>query len=114
VAAVAEGQPVTVAIRPEDLRISGDGPVGSSGTAGEQAVGEAVAEVVEYHGRVLHVEAVTAHGDRLHLTATRPVRPGDVLRLAAAPRRALVFPRQDPLPQEALLPEEAPMPEEAP
>jgi putative spermidine/putrescine transport system ATP-binding protein len=101
-APIAQGQPVTVAIRPEDLRIVGDGP------AGEQAVGEAVAEVVEYHGRVLHVEAVTAHGDRLHLTASQPVRPGDVLRLAAAPERALIFPGEAPSPEGTLLPEEAP------
>jgi putative spermidine/putrescine transport system ATP-binding protein len=90
----ADGQPVTVAIRPEDLRIAGDGPAG--GSASEDVIGEAVAEVVEYHGRVLHVEAVTAHGDRLHLTASQPVRPGDVLRLAAAPQRALMFPREAP------------------
>jgi len=28
----------------------------------------------------------------LHLTASQPVSPGDVLRLAAAPQRVLVFP----------------------
>jgi putative spermidine/putrescine transport system ATP-binding protein len=88
-APIAQGQPVTVAIRPEDLHIAG-------GAAGDEVIGEAVAEVVEYHGRVLHVEAVTAHGDRLHLTAAQPVRPGDVLRLAAAPQRVLMFPREAP------------------
>jgi putative spermidine/putrescine transport system ATP-binding protein len=85
--AAAHGRPVTVAIRPEDLHVAVDG---------EQAVGEAVAEVVEYHGRILHIEAVTAHGDRLHLTTAQPVRPGDVLRLTAAAQRALVFPREAP------------------
>ena len=103
-AAAAEGQPVTVAIRPEDLHVAGD----AGQAAGEQAVGEAVAEVVEYHGRVLHVQAVTAHGDRLHLTAAQPVRPGDVLRLSAAAERALVFPREAPLPPEPPAPQEAP------
>ena len=103
-ASVADGQPVTVAIRPEDLHIAGD----REQAAGEQAVGEAVAEVVEYHGRILHVEAMTAHGDRLHLTAAQPVRPGDVLRLAAAAERALVFPGEAPVPSEAPVPEEAP------
>jgi putative spermidine/putrescine transport system ATP-binding protein len=64
--------------------------------------------VVEYHGRVLHVQAVTAHGDRLHLTAAQPVRPGDALRLSAAAERALVFPREAPLPPEPPAPQEAP------
>ena len=59
---------------------------------GTAVVGEAVAEVVEYHGRTLHVEAVTAEGDRLHLRTSRPVHPGDALRVAAAPERALIFP----------------------
>jgi putative spermidine/putrescine transport system ATP-binding protein len=102
-ASLTQGQPVTVAIRPEDLHIAG----GPAGSPGEGVIGEAVAEVVEYHGRVLHVEAVTGHGDRLHLTASQPVRPGDVLQLVAAPERALVFPGQAPLSGEAL-PEGAP------
>jgi putative spermidine/putrescine transport system ATP-binding protein len=76
------GQPVTVAIRPEDLHIAADG---------ETAVTEAVAEVVEYHGRTLHVEAVTGHGDRLYLRTSEPVRPGDALRVATAQARALIF-----------------------
>jgi putative spermidine/putrescine transport system ATP-binding protein len=54
-------------------------------------VGTAVAEVVEYHGRVLHVEAVTAQGDRLHLRTSQPARPGDPLRVTVAPERALIF-----------------------
>jgi putative spermidine/putrescine transport system ATP-binding protein len=86
--ALAEGQPVIVAIRPEDLHVAGD----AQATGDEAVAGEAVAEVVEYHGRTLHVEAVTAQGDRLHLRTSRPVRPGDALRVAAAPERALIFP----------------------
>jgi putative spermidine/putrescine transport system ATP-binding protein len=86
-AAIAEGQPVTVAIRPEDLHVAADG---------EQAVAEAVAEVVEYHGRTLHVQAVTAAGDRLYLTGSALVHPGDALRVAAAPGRALIFPAEKP------------------
>ena len=78
---------MTVAIRPEDLHVAADG---------EQAVTEAAAEVVEYHGRVLHVQAVTAAGDRLHLTASALVQPGDALRVAAAPGRALIFPAETP------------------
>jgi putative spermidine/putrescine transport system ATP-binding protein len=54
-------------------------------------VGEAVAEVVEYHGRALHVQAATAQGDHLHLRTSQPVHPGDPLRVAVAPQRALIF-----------------------
>ena len=51
---------------------------------------------MEYHGRTLHVEAITASGDRLHLRTARPVRPGDALRVAAAPERALIFTEEAP------------------
>jgi putative spermidine/putrescine transport system ATP-binding protein len=81
-----EGEGVVVAVRPEDLRIAEEG---------EQAVCEAVAEIVEYHGRVLHVEAVTRAGDRLHLKARQEVRPGDTVSVAVDPERALVFPAPD-------------------
>ena len=80
---LTSGQPVIVAIRPEDLRIA---------ESDEQALGEAVAEVVEYHGRVLHVEAVTREGDRIHLKSSGQVRPGDVLSVAVDAERALFFP----------------------
>ena len=80
---LTQGQSVTVAIRPEDLRIA---------EADEQALGEAVAEVVEYHGRVLHVEALTREGDRIHLKSSGQVRPGDVLSVAVDAERALFFP----------------------
>jgi putative spermidine/putrescine transport system ATP-binding protein len=89
---LAGGQPVIVAIRSEDLHVAGDGQAAARAAAAEAVVGEAVAEVVEYHGRTLHVEAITAEGDRLHLRTSRPVRPGDALRVAVAPGRALIFP----------------------
>jgi len=79
----AAGRQVLVAIRPEDLRVAAEG---------ESAIGEAVAEIVEYHGRVLHVEAATDQGRRLHLKAHETVRPGDRLRVAVDAERALVFP----------------------
>jgi putative spermidine/putrescine transport system ATP-binding protein len=81
--APSAGDAVHVAIRPEDLRVAAEG---------ESAVCEAVAEIVEYHGRVLHVEAATVEGQRLHLKASEPVRPGDVLRVAVDADRALIFP----------------------
>jgi putative spermidine/putrescine transport system ATP-binding protein len=104
----AEGRPVIVAIRPEDLHVVADGDPAASGAVSRGAisrdavpleagadgaviVGEAIAEVVEYHGRALHVQAVTAQGDRLHLRTSQPVRPGDPLRVAVAPQRALIF-----------------------
>jgi putative spermidine/putrescine transport system ATP-binding protein len=96
--APAAGQPVIVAIRPEDLHVVADSDPAASGAVSREAVadrvtvvGEAVAEVVEYHGRVLHVEAVTAQGDRLYLRTSQPVRPGDPLRVTVAPERALIF-----------------------
>ena len=76
------GDQALVAIRPEDLHVAAEG---------ETSVGEATAEIVEYHGRVLHVEAATSEGRRLHLKAHEPVRPGDRLRVAVAAERALVF-----------------------
>ncbi|WP_181808027.1 ABC transporter ATP-binding protein [Streptomyces shenzhenensis] len=79
---LSPGDEVVVAVRPEDLRLA---------EAHEQAVTEAVAEIVEYHGRVLHVEAVTRAGDRLYLKTGRQVRPGDTVTVAVAPERALVF-----------------------
>ncbi|MFG1811349.1 ABC transporter ATP-binding protein [Streptomyces sp. NPDC049040] len=82
-AQVREGEAVTVAVRPEDVRIAGQG---------DQPVAEATAEVVEYHGRVLHVEAVTREGDRIHLRARGEVRPGDAFTVAVDADRALVFP----------------------
>jgi putative spermidine/putrescine transport system ATP-binding protein len=53
-----------------------------------------VAEIVEYHGRVLHVEAVTPEGDRIHLRARGEIRPGDALAIAVHADRALFFPAQ--------------------
>jgi putative spermidine/putrescine transport system ATP-binding protein len=77
-----DGEQVLVAIRPEDLRVAAEG---------ETWICEAVAEIVEYHGRVLHVEAATREGQRLHLKAPQAVRPGDVLTVAVDADRALVF-----------------------
>ncbi|NUS12198.1 MAG: ABC transporter ATP-binding protein [Streptomyces sp.] len=81
-ARVAEGQEITVAIRPEDVRAAEEG---------EQPVAEVVAEVVEYHGRTLHVEAVTSGGDRIHLGARGGIRPGDAFAVTVDADRALLF-----------------------
>jgi len=76
------GSTVQVAIRPEDLRIASDGADG---------VFEAVAEVVEYHGREFQVDALTRSGQRVHLRTGQRVAPGDQLPLTVDPQRALVF-----------------------
>jgi putative spermidine/putrescine transport system ATP-binding protein len=81
-AVTAVGAAVRVAIRPEDVRIATDGA---------DCVFEAVAEVVEYHGRQFQVDALTRAGHRVHLRTPERVAPGDTLSLTVEPRRALVF-----------------------
>jgi putative spermidine/putrescine transport system ATP-binding protein len=76
------GAPVQVAIRPEDVKIAADGA---------DSVFEAVAEVVEYHGREFQVDALTRAGHRVHLRTPERIAPGDALSLTVDPRRALVF-----------------------
>jgi len=82
VGAVAPGDLVLAAARPEDLRIAGDGV-------------PATVEVVEYQGREVAVEARTAAGTALFLrSAVRPT-PGEAIRVTVDPGRLLVFPRDD-------------------
>ncbi|HTJ67396.1 MAG TPA: ABC transporter ATP-binding protein [Actinospica sp.] len=82
---VTEDADVQVAIRPEDLKIAAEGA---------EAAFEAVAEVVEYHGREFQVDALTRSGKRVHLRTPERVAPGDQLALTVDPRRALVFPME--------------------
>ncbi|MFC8453447.1 ABC transporter ATP-binding protein [Kitasatospora sp. NPDC057223] len=78
------GEQAVVAIRPEDIHLAQDGG---------RADVEAIAEIVEYHGRQFHVEALTREGDRIHFTTTASVRPHDALSLTIPAERALVFPQ---------------------
>jgi putative spermidine/putrescine transport system ATP-binding protein len=78
----ATGAAVTVAVRPEDVKVVDQGGF------------DAVAEVVEYHGRGYHVDALTPAGDRIHLRTEVRVAPGDPLRLVVAPERTLIFPAE--------------------
>jgi putative spermidine/putrescine transport system ATP-binding protein len=101
---ITQGSTVQVAVRPEDVRIVGEGGdagvgAGKAGAVGSDtdisersAVFEAVAEIVEYHGRGFHIDALTSAGDRVHLRTDVRVAPGDPLRLTAPPDRVLVFP----------------------
>ena len=82
---VSQGSTVQVAVRPEDLKIAADG------VRGTDVAFEAVAEVVEYHGREFQVDALTGSGIRVHLRTPERVAPGDRLALTADPRRVLVF-----------------------
>ena len=76
------GAEVTVAIRPEDLVL---------GSAEDPNAIEVVAEVVEYHGRELSVQARTATDSVLHLKTAEPVAAGARLALTARPDRVLVY-----------------------
>ncbi|GJF33603.1 ABC transporter ATP-binding protein [Kitasatospora sp. NE20-6] len=76
------GDEVVVAIRPEDIHLAQDGG---------RADVEAVAEIVEYHGRQFHVEALTREGDRIHFTTAASVRPHDTVALTIPAERAMVF-----------------------
>ena len=82
--AVAVGERVKVAVRPEDVVVA-------SGGAGENRV-EATVEVVEYQGRELAVEARTGGGRALHVRTGHRLAPGDAVTLAVAPERLLVYP----------------------
>jgi putative spermidine/putrescine transport system ATP-binding protein len=78
----APGSPVTVAIRPEDLRI---GPGAAASTI------KAVAEIVEYHGRELSVRTRTSGGAVLHVKTPEPVVAGETVTLTVPPERVLVY-----------------------
>ncbi|MEV8066825.1 ABC transporter ATP-binding protein [Streptomyces sp. NPDC085995] len=80
---VVAGDTVSVAIRPEDL-VVGPGATGNSVRA--------VAEVVEYHGRELSVQARSGQDGVLHLKTNEPVMAGAALDLGVAPERVLVYP----------------------
>ncbi|WP_211244288.1 ABC transporter ATP-binding protein [Actinospica robiniae] len=79
---LASGAGVTVAVRPEDLTI---------GAESDPNAIKAVAEVVEFHGRELSVQARTAAGGVLHLKTDLPVVAGSTLALTARPDRVLVY-----------------------
>ena len=75
----AVGGQVIVAIRPDDLRPTADGPI------------SAKVEIAEYHGRDFYAVARSADGTDLYFRSEQRLSAGDVVRLAAAPSRVLVY-----------------------
>ncbi len=69
-----------VAIRPDDMHLTGDGPL------------TATVDIAEYHGRDFSVVARLADGADLYFRSTERVMPGEVVRLDVAPERVLVYP----------------------
>ncbi len=69
-----------VAIRPEDLVPTPDGPIA------------ATVEITEYHGRDYYAVLRGADGSALYCRSPVPVRAGETVRLAARPDRVLVYP----------------------
>ncbi len=69
------------AIRPEDLDVDGPGPNRI----------EATAEVVEYHGREVLIEALLRGGERVYLRTAHRVAPGDSVTITVPPERVLIY-----------------------
>ncbi|WP_329475676.1 ABC transporter ATP-binding protein [Kribbella sp. NBC_01484] len=76
---VAAGDDVIAAVRPEDVKLGGEGLKG-------------LVEVVEYQGRERAVEVVLEDDVRLHLRTEQQVGAGEQVALAVTPGRLLVYP----------------------
>ncbi len=68
-----------VAIRPEDLHPTPDGPIA------------ATVEIAEYHGRDFYAVARGPGGEELFFRSSIRVAPGELVRLTAPPERVLVY-----------------------
>jgi len=75
----AVGGAAVAAIRPDDLRPTGDGPI------------DATVEIAEYHGRDFYAVARGADGTELYFRSPMRVNPGEPVRLAAPRDRVLVY-----------------------
>ena len=73
------GAHAMVAIRPEDLRPTADGPV------------VAAVDIAEYHGRDFYAEGRSADGTELFFRSPVRVQPGEQVHLDASPARVLVY-----------------------
>jgi putative spermidine/putrescine transport system ATP-binding protein len=76
----AVGDRVVVAIRPDDLQPTADGPI------------SATVEIAEYHGRDFYAVGRGADGAELFFRSDRRLSTGEVVRLAAPSSRVLVYP----------------------
>jgi putative spermidine/putrescine transport system ATP-binding protein len=86
-----EGRRAIAAIRPEDIVVEGPPPNRI----------EATAEVVEYHGREVLVEARMASGAALYFRTEKRLAPGDKTTVAVPPERVLIYAADEPAaPQE--------------
>jgi putative spermidine/putrescine transport system ATP-binding protein len=74
------GRQGTVAIRPDDLHPTQDGPIA------------ATVEIAEYHGRDFYAVARGTGGEDLYFRSDRRVATGEVVRLQVQRDRVLVFP----------------------
>ncbi len=81
-----DGQRAVAAIRPEDIEVEGPGP---------NRV-EVTAEVVEYHGREMLVEATLKSGDRVYFRTEKRLAPADTVTITVPPERVLVYPLDSP------------------
>jgi len=70
----------TFAIRPDDLHPTADGPI------------PATVEIAEYHGRDFYAVARGSEGEDLYFRSNKRVTAGEIVHLAAARERVLVFP----------------------
>ncbi|WP_328998663.1 ABC transporter ATP-binding protein [Kribbella sp. NBC_00709] len=77
--AVAAGDDVIAAVRPEDVKLGDEGVKG-------------LVEVVEYQGRERAVEVVLGNDIRLHVRTEERVDVGEQVALAVTPGRLLVYP----------------------
>ncbi len=64
-----------MAIRPDDMRLTGGGPIA------------ATVEIAEYHGRDFYAVARLADGAELYFRSDQRIAVGDAVRLDAAPSR---------------------------
>ncbi|TDU87097.1 carbohydrate ABC transporter ATP-binding protein (CUT1 family) [Kribbella voronezhensis] len=80
--ALATGDQVVAAVRPEDVRLGNDDVAGLRGRV----------EVIEYQGRELAAEVVLSDGVRLHTRTDRKVEPGEHVSVSITPGRLLVYP----------------------
>ncbi|HEY4986617.1 MAG TPA: ABC transporter ATP-binding protein [Bradyrhizobium sp.] len=74
------GADVVVALRPDDLRAAADGPL------------TITVESAQYHGREFYCSGRARDDTELYFVSSQPVQKGETVRLAADPKRVLIYP----------------------